>query len=59
MESAAVAHANDIPFIAVRSLSDLVGGHEGANQLDVFLGLAADNATTVVKAILREIEEES
>ncbi|MCE2518902.1 MAG: 5'-methylthioadenosine/S-adenosylhomocysteine nucleosidase [Alphaproteobacteria bacterium] len=62
MESAAVAHvayANDIPFIAVRSLSDLAGGHEGANQLEVFLGLAADNATTVVKALLREMGEES
>ncbi len=62
MESAAVAHvayANDIPFIAVRSLSDLAGGHEGTNQLEVFLGLAADNATTVVKAILREMGEES
>ena len=62
MESAAVAHvayANDIPFIAVRSLSDLAGGGEGANQLEVFLSLAADNATTVVKALLRAMGEES
>lgn len=62
MESAAVAHvayANDIPFIAVRSLSDLAGGGEDANQMEVFLGLAADNATTVVKALLRAMEEES
>ncbi len=62
MESAAVAHvafANDIPFIAVRSLSDLAGGGEGANQLEVFLGLAADNATTVVKALLQAMGEES
>ncbi len=62
MESAAVAHvahANDIPFIAVRSLSDLAGGGEGANQLEVFLGLAADNATAVVKGLLRAMGEES
>ena len=62
MESAAVAHvayANDIPFIAVRSLADLAGGGEGANQMEVFLDLAADNATTVVKALLRAMGEES
>ena len=56
MESAAVAHvayANDVPFIAVRSLSDLAGGGAGANQMEVFLGLAAGNAATVVKALLR------
>jgi adenosylhomocysteine nucleosidase len=36
MESAAVAHvayANDVPFIAFRSLSDLAGGGEGENQM--------------------------
>ena len=56
MESAAVAHvayANDVPFIAVRSLADLAGGGEGANQMEVFLGLAAGNAASVVKALLR------
>ena len=40
MESAAVAHvayANGVPFIAIRSLSDLAGGGEGANQMAVFL----------------------
>ena len=60
MESAAVAHvayANDVPFIAVRSLSDLAGGGEGANQMEVFLGLAAGNAAKVVKALLRAIQE--
>ena len=56
MESAAVAHvayANEVPFIAVRSLSDLAGGGEGANQMEAFLGLAAGNAASVVKALLR------
>ena len=56
MESAAVAHvayANGVPFLAVRSLADLAGGGEGANQMEVFLGLAAGNAAAVVKALLR------
>ena len=58
MESAAVAHvayANGVPFIAVRSLSDLAGGGAGGNQIEVFMGLAADNAATVVKALLRAL----
>ena len=57
MESAAVAHvawANGVPFIAVRSLSDLAGGSGQANQLEVFFRLAAANAARVVKAILAE-----
>ena len=56
MESAAVAHvayANGVPFIAVRSLSDLAGGGGGANQMEAFLGLAAGNAAAVVKALLK------
>ena len=56
MESAAVAHvawANAVPFIAIRSLSDLAGGTEHANQLEVFFQLAAANAAAVVKALLR------
>ncbi len=60
MESAAVAHvayANDVPFIAVRSLSDLAGGGEGANQLEAFLGLAAGNAAAFVKALLRAMPD--
>ena len=60
MESAAVAHvayANDVPFIAVRSLADLAGGGEGANQMEVFLGLAAGNAAEVVKALLRAMPD--
>ena len=58
MESAAVAHvayANDVPFVAVRSLSDLAGGGEGANRMEIFLDLAAGNAAAVVKAMLREM----
>lgn len=57
MESASVAHvaySNKIPFIAVRSVADLAGGSDGSNQMEIFLKLAADNAASVVKAILRE-----
>lgn len=55
MESAAVAHvayANDVPFIAFRSLSDLAGGGEGANEMATFMGLASANSAAVVKAFL-------
>ncbi len=58
MESAAVAHvayANGVPFIAVRSISDLAGGSESANRMEIFLDLAAGNATAVVKAMLKEL----
>ena len=58
MESAAVAHvarANGVPFIAVRSLSDLAGGSGHANRLAVFFHLAAGNAARVVKALLSEM----
>ena len=60
MESAAVAHvawANGVPFIAVRSLSDLAGGSEQENQLELFFRLAAGNAATVVRALLRSMAE--
>ena len=56
MESAAAAHvawANGVPFIAIRSLSDLAGGSGQGNQLEVFFRLAAGNAAAVVKALLR------
>ena len=60
MESAAVAQvawANAVPFIVIRSLSDLAGGSEHANQLEVFFRLAADNAATVVKRLLEELPD--
>ena len=52
-----VAYANDVPFIAVRSLSDLAGGGEGENQIDVFFRLAAGNSAAVVKALLGAMSE--
>ncbi len=56
MESAAVAHVafiNGTPFIAFRSLSDLAGGGEGANEMGTFIQLAADNSAAVVRAFLK------
>jgi adenosylhomocysteine nucleosidase len=58
MESAAVAHvayANGVPFLVVRSLSDLAGGGNGANEIMTFLALASKNSAAVVKAILSEM----
>jgi adenosylhomocysteine nucleosidase len=58
MESAAVAHvaySNGVPFIAVRSLSDLAGGGEGANEMETFMALASTNSARVVKAMVAEM----
>jgi adenosylhomocysteine nucleosidase len=55
METAAVARAardSNVPYIAFRSLSDLAGGGPGANEVDTFFQLAADNAAAVVLAFL-------
>jgi adenosylhomocysteine nucleosidase len=60
MESAAVAHvayANGVPFIAFRSLSDLAGGGEGANEMGTFMGLASANSAAVVTAFLAALPE--
>lgn len=56
METAAiamVAHANAVPFIAFRSLSDLAGGGEAeANEMGTFMDIAAANSAAVVLAFL-------
>ena len=55
METAAighVAHANGVPFIAFRSLSDLAGGGAGENEMGTFLRIAADNSARVLLAFL-------
>ena len=59
MESAAVAHVaktNGVPFIAFRSLSDLAGGGEGPNEMDVFMSLAASNSAALVRAFLAALD---
>ena len=58
METAAVAHvalANNTPFIAFRSLSDLAGGDPGQNQARAFYPLASDNSAAVVMEFLKEL----
>jgi adenosylhomocysteine nucleosidase len=55
METAAVAHvayANDVPFLAFRSLSDLAGGGPGENELPYFYLIAARNAARVMQSFL-------
>ncbi len=55
MESAAcamVAYSNGVPFIAFRSLSDLAGGGEGANEMHTFMNIAANNSAKVLLAFL-------
>ncbi len=59
MESASVAHVcvvNDLPFIVVRSASDLAGGsgsETAKEELEAFFTVAADNSSRVVIALLR------
>lgn len=60
MESSAVAQvawANEVPFIAFRSLSDLAGGGEGENEMGVFMSLASENSAKLVKAFLAALPE--
>ncbi|MEM8851383.1 MAG: 5'-methylthioadenosine/S-adenosylhomocysteine nucleosidase [Pseudomonadota bacterium] len=59
MESSAVAHvayANEVPFIAFRSLSDLAGGGDAANEMGTFMGIAATNSAQVVRAFLAAMD---
>jgi len=60
MESAAVAHvayANDVPFIAFRSVSDLAGGGPSENEMATFMQIASDNSARVVRAFLAALPE--
>ena len=55
METAAVgmvAYSNNGPYIAFRSLSDLAGGGEAANEMVTFMTIAADNSAKVLLAFL-------
>jgi adenosylhomocysteine nucleosidase len=55
METAAVgmvAYSNSVPYIAFRSLSDLAGGGDGANEMVTFMNIAADNSAKVLLAFL-------
>jgi adenosylhomocysteine nucleosidase len=60
MESAAlaqVAYANDLPFIAFRSVSDLAGGGEGENQMRTFMNLAATNSARFMQRFLSRLPD--
>lgn len=57
MESAAcamVAQANQVPFLAFRSVSDLAGGGPDANEMPIFLNIAAANSARVLIAFLEQ-----
>ena len=58
MESSAVAHvawANKVPYLAIRSLSDLAGAGDHANQIEIFTALAAENSAKVVMTLLERM----
>lgn len=58
MESAAVAHVaytNHVPFLAIRSLSDLAGGDADENGMKAFQSLAASNSVAVVGALIEAL----
>ena len=58
METAAVGHvayANGVPYIGVRSISDMAGANPTENRVESFAPIAARNAATVVRALLREL----
>ncbi len=48
-----VAYANCKSFIAFRSLSDMAGGGESANQMLTTMELASANSAELVRAFMR------
>lgn len=55
METASIAHvcySNNVPFLGFRSLSDLAGGGEHANEIRTFFQLAANNSASVLMEFL-------
>jgi adenosylhomocysteine nucleosidase len=52
---AQVCYTNEIPFLAIRALSDLAGGQEGKNVIDDHEHTSSLNAVRVLRAILREL----
>ncbi|MGJ3241478.1 MAG: 5'-methylthioadenosine/S-adenosylhomocysteine nucleosidase [Opitutales bacterium] len=58
MESTAIGHvcwANQVPFLIIRSVSDLAGGQQGHNEIFEHADRAEANAARVLDAILREL----
>lgn len=58
METAAyaqVCYTNEVPFLAIRALSDLAGGQKGKNVIDDHEHTSSVNAVRILRAILREL----
>jgi len=58
METAAVGHvayANGVPYIGIRSISDMAGANPNENRVESFAPIAARNAATVVRALLADL----
>jgi adenosylhomocysteine nucleosidase len=58
METAAVGHvayANGVPYIGIRSISDMAGANPNENRVESFAPIAARNAAIVVRALLRDL----
>lgn len=59
MESASFAHvavSNKIPFLVMRSLSDLAGG-DAALDIDLFLHIASANNIYVIKQLFKKLKK--
>jgi adenosylhomocysteine nucleosidase len=52
---AQVCYTNEIPFLAIRALSDLAGGQKGKNVIDDHEHTSSVNAVRVLRAILTEL----
>jgi adenosylhomocysteine nucleosidase len=48
-------YVNAKPCLMLRSLSDLAGGGKGANEIDTFFQIAADNSAALLLAILKKL----
>jgi len=58
METAAVGHvayANGVPYIGIRSISDMAGANPKENRVESFAPIAARNAAIVARALLRDL----
>jgi adenosylhomocysteine nucleosidase len=58
METAAIGHvayANGVPYLGVRSISDMAGANPNQNRVESFAPVAAANAAAVVRALLADL----
>ena len=60
METAAVGHvayANGVPYLGIRSISDMAGANPNENRVESFAPIAARNAAIVVRALLADLRQ--